>query len=128
MRICLPTTTEHGLSAPIAGHLGRAPYLTLVDTETGECEVLRKDPHAPHTCAPVDLLIGRVEAVVCGGAGRGAVAKLRAAGIPVLLTAATRVDGAVQAVQASTLQTLSVADACGGHHGGDHAGGCHNHS
>jgi hypothetical protein len=56
------------------------------------------------------------------------VAKLGAAGIPVLVTAATRVDAAVQAVQASALDTLSVADACAGHHGGGTSGGCHNHS
>jgi predicted Fe-Mo cluster-binding NifX family protein len=128
MKICIPTETGLGLQAAIAGHLGRAPFLTLVDTETGGCEVVHKAPHAPHTCAPVDLLKGRVEAVVCNGAGRGAVAKLRAAGIPVLVTAATRVAEPVQAVRETALPTLSVADACGGHHEGEqrHGGGhCH---
>ncbi|MCL4819036.1 MAG: hypothetical protein KJ067_07830 [Vicinamibacteria bacterium] len=133
MKICIPTESGLGLDAAIAGHLGRAPFLTLVDTETGGCEVVHKDPHAPHACAPVELLRGRVEAVVCNGAGRGAVAKLLSAGIPVLVTRATRVDEALRAVRESALPTLSVTDACGGHHGeprhgGDHGGGCHRHA
>jgi predicted Fe-Mo cluster-binding NifX family protein len=128
MRICIPTEDDRGLEAAVARHMGRAPFLTLVDTDSGEMAVLANAPHDANGCFPAQPLAGRgVEAVVCSGAGRRAVAALQAAGIRVLSTDASRVDAAVAAVRREALHTLTVEDACGGRHGHEGAGDhpCH---
>jgi predicted Fe-Mo cluster-binding NifX family protein len=120
MRICIPTEGDEGLAAAVAGHLGRAPFLTMVDTESEEVAVLPNAPHGDRSCSPAKPLAGRgVEAVVCSGAGKRAVAALEAAGIRVLLTSALRVDEAVGAARRGGLRVLSAKEACGGHHGSD---------
>ena len=129
MKICIPTESNEGLGAAVAGHLGRAPFLTLVDTENGEVDVLTNAPHAHGSCAPVAPLAGRsVDAVVCAGAGRRAVANLEAAGLQVLLTTAPRVDGAVAAAREGRLTVLGASQACSGHaDAGSNGGACHRH-
>ena len=83
MRICIPTHTDEGLAAAVAGHLGRAPFLTLVDTDSGEVAVLPNSPHGEGHCHPTGSLEGRgVEAILCSGVGRRAVAALERRGHP----------------------------------------------
>jgi len=119
MRVCIPTDGDEGLEAAVAGHLGRAPFLTLVDTESGEVAVLANAPHAEGQCHPTRPLEGRgVEAVLCSGAGRRAVVALEQAGIQVLMTGARRVDEAVHALRAGSVRRLGVSEACAGHAGG----------
>jgi predicted Fe-Mo cluster-binding NifX family protein len=119
MKICIPTHGDEGLAAAVAGHLGRAPFLTLVDTETGEVAVLANAPHAEGHCHPTGPLEGRgVEAVLCSGVGRRAVAALEEVGIRVLVTQAQRVDEAVHALRGGGVRRLGVSEACGGHHDG----------
>jgi predicted Fe-Mo cluster-binding NifX family protein len=118
MRICIPTHGDEGLEASVASHFGRAPFLTLVDTESGETAVLANAPHGEGHCNPTGPLEGRgVEAVLCSGVGRRAVAALEGAGIRVLVTQAQRVDEAVNALRSGAVRVLGVSEACGGHHG-----------
>jgi predicted Fe-Mo cluster-binding NifX family protein len=118
MRICIPTQGDEGLEAAVAGHLGRAPFLTLVDTESGDVAVLANAAHGEGHCHPTEPLEGRgVEAILCSGVGRRAVAALEGAGIRVLLTQAQRVDQAVEALRSGAVRVLGVSEACGGHHG-----------
>ncbi len=118
MKICIPTESDDGLAALVAGHWGRAPFLTLVDTDSGEVAVLANAPHGEHSCAPGEPLAARgVEAVVCPGAGKRAVATLQAAGIRVLLTNALRADEALAAARRGELSILETKEACGGRHG-----------
>jgi predicted Fe-Mo cluster-binding NifX family protein len=118
MRICIPTEGSEGLTAAVAAHLGRAPFFTLVDTESGEVEVMANGPHGGHGCTPADSVAGAgVEAVVCHGAGKRAVATFVAAGIRVLLTSALRVDEAVAAARQGSLHALDEKEACAGRHG-----------
>lgn len=116
MRICIPTHGDEGLGAAVDAHLGRAPFLTLVDTESGELTVVANAPHRDGQCQPAAPLDGHgVEAVVCSGAGRRAVATLAAAGIRVLTTQAGRVDGVLESFRAGGLRELSPGEACVGH-------------
>ncbi len=119
MRLCIPTTEGTGLEARLSGHFGSAPYFTVIDSETGRTEVIG-NAHASHEhgqCRPTESLEGRgVEAVVCRGLGRGALAKLRGVGITVLVTEALTVAEAVRAFGAGTLVPLDEAGACQGGH------------
>lgn len=117
MRIGIPTDDDRGLAATVAGHLGRAPFYTVVDTDAGEVTVV---PNAPHGegCDPAGALVGqRVEAVLCAGAGRGAVAALEAAGMRVLLTRSATVADVVAAVRGGAIEPFPASGSCSG-------GGC----
>jgi len=116
MRICIPTHGDEGLRAEVAGHLGRAPFLTLVDTESGELAVIASAPHRGGQCQPAAPLEGRgVDAVVCSGVGRRALATLETAGIRVLTTPASRVDEVLESLRAGALHQMSAREACAGH-------------
>jgi len=124
MRLCLPTADSAGLPARLSPHFGSAPYLTLVDTDSGRTEVLANDHslHAPGRCEPAKGLYGRsVDAVVCRGLGRRALAHLNWDGIPVLVTDADTVSAALDAFHAGALRALTEEEACGGGHGDAHA-------
>jgi predicted Fe-Mo cluster-binding NifX family protein len=126
MRICIPTHGDEGLRAEVAGHLGRAPFLTLVDTQSGELAVIPNAPHRDGRCQPAAPLEGRgVEAIVCSGVGRRALAAIETAGIRVLVARASRVDEVLQSFRAGAVREISAEEACGGHHDGD---GCHGRS
>jgi predicted Fe-Mo cluster-binding NifX family protein len=126
MRICIPTHGDEGLGAEVAGHLGRAPFLTLVDTESGALDVIANAPHQGGQCRPAAPLEGRgVDAIVCLGVGRRALATLETAGIRVLTTRASRVDEVLLALRAGAVREMSARDACAGHHDDS---GCHRRS
>ena len=58
MTICLPTVSDAGLTARLSPHFGRAPFFTLVETETGNVEVV-PNTHQHHEhghCNPLGAL------------------------------------------------------------------------
>jgi predicted Fe-Mo cluster-binding NifX family protein len=123
MKICIPTHGNEGLGAEVAGHLGRAPFLTLIDTESGALDVIANAPHQGGQCQPAAPLEGRgVDAIVCLGVGGRALSTLEAAGIRVLTTRASRVDEVLLAVRTGEAREMSARDACAGH---PDEGGCH---
>lgn len=126
MRLCLPTLDDRGREAALAEHFGSAPYFTLVDSKTGQLQVVanRTTDHAPFTCDAVEALGTQdVAAVICLGLGRRAFAGLRDSGISVFVTDATRVGEAVDDFRNDRLRRMTEAGACrGGHHKGRH---CH---
>ncbi len=118
MKICLPTEDSKGLDAQLYGHFGRAPYLTIVDTETGLAQVVpRGNDHEHGRCAPAGFVTSAgIDAVVCGGMGRRALAAL--GGTAVYLASGGRVRDLVTELEAGRLPRLSADEACsGGHHG-----------
>jgi predicted Fe-Mo cluster-binding NifX family protein len=126
MRICVPTETDQGLAAPVCGHFGSAPYFTLVDTESGETEVVpnRGHQHGHGNCAPLRELAGQpFDAVVCGGMGRRAAAALAEQGLGLYIAPPGTVDDLLAAFRADQLQEAQPSQLCGGHgHGA--GGGC----
>lgn len=119
MRLCLPTVHDHGRTALLSDHFGSAPYFTLVDTESGITDVISNHhaEHAPGSCDAARSIAGHnVDAVVCLGLGRRALAKLESAGIPVFAADASTVAGAVEAFEAGRLRRMSAQAACGGGH------------
>jgi predicted Fe-Mo cluster-binding NifX family protein len=70
-----------------------------------------------------------VDAVVCLGLGRRALAGLAAAGIPVFVADEVSVSGAVEGFRAGRLAQLAEDGACGGGRGhGCHEAGRHQRS
>jgi len=125
MRLCMPTVDDGGLDAMLSAHFGSAPYLTVVESDSGEVEVMAnpRAEHAPGTCeAAKGLDAHAVDAVVSVGLGRRAFAGLRDAGIQAFLTGSRDVKGALEQFRAGRLVPLTADEAC---HGGRHEGeGC----
>jgi predicted Fe-Mo cluster-binding NifX family protein len=121
MRVCLPTLDEGGAAARLSPHFGRAPWFTVVDDGTGEVTAVRNEAvsHEHGGCAPVGLFTGRgVGAVICHGLGRGAHARLQAAGVRVYVTASADVGEALAEWRAGQLQEVAAEQLCHGHGGG----------
>ena len=137
MKICIPTQDERGLQSEVFGHFGSAPFFTVVDSESGQVEVAQNTNvhHSHGACHPMRQFGSRaVDAVVCRGMGRMAVASLTEAGVRVLVLdqdAGHTVQDVVSAAREQRLQSFSEQDACQGHgHGRGYGqrhgpGGCH---
>jgi predicted Fe-Mo cluster-binding NifX family protein len=112
------------LDAQASDHFGSAPFFTLVDTDSGVCEVVDNSGHGHGgACTPLELLQPKnLDAVACKGMGRRAIMMMGQAGIEVLFAPGNQVSDIVEAARQGTLQPLSPDQACGGHHQRGH---CH---
>jgi predicted Fe-Mo cluster-binding NifX family protein len=121
MLLCVPTTNQRGLQGQVAWHVGRAPYHTLVDTDSGRTEVVGNDDrdHRPGRCDPARALRGRgVDAVACRSMGKRSLARLDRAGIVVLAAEADTVGAVLGAFRAGALHPLTREAAAGTAPGG----------
>ena len=125
MRLCIPTDDNRGLEGRLASHFGSAPYYTLVDSETGDAQVVSNlhAEHEPGACTSTQTLKGYdVEAIVCLGLGRRAFGRLRNMGLPVFVAEGEEASDALEAFRAGRLELLTSETAC---HGGQGHGRHH---
>lgn len=118
MRLLIPTTDTNGPNAQLSGHFGRAPYYALADTDTGAV-VTVANPSVAHghgECVPASEVFGEdgFDAVVCQGIGRGAIARLVQAGVPVFVHEGPDVASAVAAFRRHSLRVVGTDDSCSG--------------
>ena len=130
MKICIPTIDDRGVQGTASDHFGSAPFYTIVDVENEACEVLPNGGHGHGggACVPVDQLSAHaLDAVVCRGMGKGAMATMNRIGVEVLLAESYNVAEIVEAARNRKLRPLPADFACGGHHHGRMEGqdGCH---
>jgi predicted Fe-Mo cluster-binding NifX family protein len=124
MKIAFPIQADNGLDSIVHGHFGSADYFMIADTDNGSFDIAQ-NPEREHLhgqCQPLKALgTSRVDAVVAGGIGGGALRKLLAAG----LKAYRAVDGTVkenlELIKSGKLPEFSMNHTCGGHGG---QGGC----
>lgn len=133
MLVCIPITRNEGLQSPVSPHFGSSPLFMMVDTASGACRAVEnRDLHHEHgMCQPLRAVQGeQLEAVVVGGIGAGALAKLQAAHVQVFLSGLPTVEATLAALRSGTLRPMTPALACGHHHGerpstpGSHGSGC----
>jgi predicted Fe-Mo cluster-binding NifX family protein len=127
MKVCIPVKEYSGIDSDVYGHFGSAPVFALVDTETMAIEPLdnRDHGHEHGKCSPLKAIGGRkINAVIVGGIGPGAIRGLNAAGIKVFRCVGGTLMDAVQQFKAGTLPMLTLQQACGGHATGHD---CHSH-
>jgi len=121
MKICFPTKTLQGMDSMVYGHFGSAPGFVIVDTGTGSVEeIANGDLHHAHgMCQPFKALGGRrVDAIVVGGIGMGALMKLRADGIVVFRAVEGTVGENVELLNNRSLPQFQPEHTCAGHSGG----------
>lgn len=126
MKICFPTETLQGLESAVYGHFGSAPGFVIVDTESQQLEEIENgDLHHVHgMCQPLMALGGRrVEGVVVGGIGLGALMKLQAEGIQVFRAVQGTVQENLSLIRNAKLPLFSKEHTCAGHADG----GCSHH-
>lgn len=126
MNICIPVTQDKGLQSPVSLHFGSAPIFMVVDTESGSCRAIPNlNLHDGHgMCQPLRALAGeRLDGMVVGGIGTGALSKLQAANIRVFLSEHSTVEETISALGAGTLPEATPATACAHHGHGPHGHG-----
>lgn len=123
MRLCIPTRGDEGRAARVSGHFGRAPWFTVLDTETGEAHAVPNHPDPDGRCFPLDTLLTQgIEAVACHHLGRGALERLQERGLRVLQTQALTVAGVQEEMQLVEPIAMDREKTCSGHesHGRHH--------
>lgn len=109
MILCIPTNNDQGFDATLSSHFGRAPWFTIIDSETGSVKLIRNDEghHIHGACVPTEEIVrNRVDGVLCRGIGRGASARLAAEGIDVYITEASVVSSSLEALKAGKVRLL----------------------
>jgi predicted Fe-Mo cluster-binding NifX family protein len=116
MRIAIPM--EEGVEGPVCGHLGRASFLTVVDSQSGELEVLKGlGHHEGHGACEMGgfLAAHGIQGVVANRVGRGALQTLSEAGITVLASEGRTVARVIEEARRGLLRPASVDQVrCGG--------------
>ena len=110
MRIAV-TATGEGLDAPTSPIFGRSAYLSLIETDTMDCETLSNPAVSASGGAGIQaaqfLAERGVQALVTGNVGPNAFQVFSAAHIPVYLYNGPSVRQAVQAFVSGELTTAS---------------------
>jgi predicted Fe-Mo cluster-binding NifX family protein len=124
MKICFPVQNDNGIESTVYNHFGSAPVFVVVDTDTnGVASINNRDQHHVHgACNPMKALDSqKVDAIVVGGIGAGALTRLNQMGIAVHRAQGATVRENLSMFQANSLPVLTVQGCCGGH---SKDGGC----
>jgi len=123
MSICIPAATNDGVEASVHGHFGSAPYFVIHDSQSGTSEIIENaNAHQAHgACQPLSAFEGRnVNAIVVGGIGARAIQRLNAEGVTVYRAEEGTVASNIEKLQSGSLDEITPAGGCSGHHGSGH--------
>jgi predicted Fe-Mo cluster-binding NifX family protein len=123
VNVCIAVDEDRGLESSVCGHFGSAPLFLIVDIQSGRYKAV---PNSEGGCHSVRAFQGEnVGALVVGGIGKGALAAVQAAGIPVLFTEQATVREVVQAFLEGDVPEPTLRATCGGHAKAGEAGQAH---
>jgi predicted Fe-Mo cluster-binding NifX family protein len=121
MKVCFPVQKDEGIESQVYNHFGSAPVFVVVDTEEkGVRTINNRDLHHVHgACNPIMALDGqKVDALIVGGIGGGALLKLNAMGVKVYGAGTGTVKENLELLRDKKLQELSMDHSCRAHEGG----------
>ena len=124
MKICFPVQKDEGIESSVYNHFGSAPMFVVIDTDTKDLATIsNQDQHHSHgACNPMKALDNqKVDAIVVGGIGAGALTRLNGMGIRVHRSQAETIRENMEMFVSRSLPELTVQGCCGGH---SHDGGC----
>jgi predicted Fe-Mo cluster-binding NifX family protein len=124
MIIAFPTQEDKGLESLVYGHFGSSHQFIIVDSEKGSFEVLVNGDreHQHGRCQPLNALGGRrIDAVVVGGIGGGALSKLNSAGVVAYRAVEASIAENLKLIKSGFLPVFTPDQTCAGHGAG---GGC----
>lgn len=120
MKVGFAVELNKGLESAVYGHFGSAPAFIIVDTDLKQVSAVdNTNAHHVHgACNPIMALGGnRIDAMVVGGIGAGAIVKLNSMGIKVYRAGAPTVNGNIALLGEHQLQEISMNDSCQQHGG-----------
>jgi len=120
MKVGFAVEANEGIESKVYGHFGSAPVFLIVEKGTDTVSAVHnRDTHHEHgACNPIKALDGnRVDAMVVGGIGAGALRKLNAMGIRVFGAAAPSVKENLSLLNENKLRELTADHACRAHQG-----------
>ncbi|MBU0991106.1 MAG: diguanylate cyclase [Proteobacteria bacterium] len=126
MKIAFPAQENLGLKSPVFNHFGSAPVFIVVDSETQELNIINNQDlnHQHGNCQPLVALGGtKVDAIVVGGIGGGALKKLMNEGMTVFRATEGTVYENMTLFKTGKLQKFTMDQTCMGH-GHGIMGGC----
>ena len=118
MKICFPVEQDNGMESAVYNHFGSAPIFLVVDTDMDSIALIKNgDQHHVHgACSPMKALDNqKVDAIVVGGIGAGALSRLNQMGISVHRSQADTVRGNMALLAQKSLPLLTLQGCCGGH-------------
>jgi ArsR family transcriptional regulator len=121
MKICFPVDSDQGLNSEIFGHFGSAPLFVVYDTDEKSVHTINNQDlgHVHGMCNPLKALNGkRVDHIIVGGIGAGAINKLNEMGIKVYKASKGSIQDNISLFEQQALSEMTVHQACGGHIGG----------
>ena len=124
MKVCFPVQKDEGVESTVYNHFGSAPLFVLVDTTANTVvPMINADQHHSHGgCSPIKALGSqRIDVIVVGGIGGGALGKLKQLGIKVYRAQSGTIANNLELFTSGQLPEYSAQSCCGGH---DHGGGC----
>ncbi|MFA5074163.1 MAG: NifB/NifX family molybdenum-iron cluster-binding protein [Nitrospirota bacterium] len=124
MKICFPVEKDEGINSTVYNHFGSAPAFIIVDSDTNSMVTINNcDQHHAHgACNPMKALDNqKIDALVVGGIGTGALVGLNRTGIRVYRSQAATIQENSAMFKNGTLTELTPDQCCGGHGSG---GGC----
>jgi len=121
MKVAFPVEEDRGLESAVHGHFGSARYFVVVDSRSRTAQVLANQDagHQHGSCQPLAALGTPVDAVVAGGIGGGALAKLRAAGVRVYRGLEGTVLENLEMIDTGRLPEFLPEHTCAGHGPGE---------
>jgi predicted Fe-Mo cluster-binding NifX family protein len=117
LRICFAVRASEGLQSIVYNHFGSAPALVMVDTEEGSMTTTINDVahHSRGACTPIQILVNmKIDAVIAGAVGVGAIMKLNLEGIKVYRSGGTTINDNLNLIMIGGLRELTLDHACGG--------------
>ena len=118
MKICFPVQKNDGLDSAVYNHFGSAPIFVVVDTDTNSiASISNGDQHHSHgACNPMKALDNqKVDAIVVGCIGAGALTRLNQMGIRVHRSQAETIGANMALLSTQSLPELTLQGCCGGH-------------
>ena len=118
MKIAFPTQENKGIESRVYGHFGSAHHFVVVDTNDDSTEII-ENPDRNHLhghCQPMKVLNGwRVDAIIVGGIGGGALRKLLMERIKVYRAAEGSVRKNLELLTSGKLPVFTPDQTCAGH-------------
>jgi len=124
MKVCFPVEKADGMESQVYGHFGSAPVFIVVETGNNNVTTIsNNDQHHEHgACNPLKALNNeKVDAIVVGGIGMGALTKLNQLGIKVFQAKASTIGENMKMMKSEELPVFTPRQCCSGH---SQIGGC----
>ena len=132
MKVCVPVSENKGMESVPFGHFGSAPEFVICDLDSNEVKSINNGDlgHEHGKCQPLKALEGnKVDAIIVGGIGAGAIMKLNEMGTKVYRGINDTIGSNLKLLKENMLQEFSVNDACSHNHPkGNGCGHDHGHN